>query len=77
MIISVRFGFYKKKITKSIFFLKNRNRTETGSNRPVSVRFFRTKTGSNRFGSVFSVWLDFGRFGLVFFGLGLVRFFWF
>jgi len=73
-----RFGLvFIKKITKSNFFFKNRNRTETGSNRPVSVRFFRTKTGSNWFGSVFLVWLDFGRFDLVFFGLGLVRFFWF
>jgi hypothetical protein len=43
--------FLLKKIIKSIFFLK----TETGSNRPVSVQFFRTKTGSNRFGSVFPV----------------------
>jgi hypothetical protein len=35
---------------------------KTGSNRPVSVRsvrFFRAKTGSNWFGSVFSVWLGF------------------
>jgi hypothetical protein len=39
-----------------------KKKTETGSNRPVSVRFgsvFRTKTGSNRFGFVFSVWLGF------------------
>jgi hypothetical protein len=51
---------------------KKRNRTETGSNRLVSVRFgfFREKTGSNRFGSVFSVWLGFFRFGSV-----LARFF--
>jgi hypothetical protein len=35
-----------------------------------SVWFFMTKTGSNRFGLVFSVWLDFGS---VF--SGLVRFF--
>jgi len=54
-----------------------------------SVRFFRTKTGSNRFGSVFSVlawffpvWLGFGSVWLGFFpiwhglfsGLGSVRF---
>jgi len=43
-----------------------------------SVRFFRTKTGSNRFGSVFSVWLGLLGFGSVFFqfffSLGLVRF---
>ena len=28
-----------KEITKLIFLKKNQNRTETGSNRPVSVRF--------------------------------------
>jgi hypothetical protein len=38
------------------------------------VRFFRTKTGSNRFGSVFSVWLGFSQFGSVFFSLGSVQF---
>jgi len=64
--------FLSKKVTKPNFFLKkNRNQTETGSNRPVSVRFFRAKTGSNRFGSVFSVLARFfpvlARFGLVFF----------
>jgi len=74
---SVRFGFYKKKITKLNFFLKKKTRTETGSNRPVSVRFFREKNrfkpvwlGFFRFGSVFSVWLGFfglARFGSVFF----------
>ena len=49
-----------------------------------SVRFFRTKTGSNRFGSVFSVWLGLLGFGSVFFQFfsawvwfGSVRFFWF
>jgi hypothetical protein len=70
--------FIKKKITKPNFFFK---KTKTGSNRPVSVRFFRTKTGSTGlaqfflFGSVFSglarffsVWLD---FGLVFFPVWL------
>jgi len=65
--------FLLKKIIKLNFFKKNRNQTEIGSNRPVSVRFFRTKTGSNRFGSVsarffagltwfFSVWVRFGFF---------------
>jgi len=66
-----RFGsvFIKKKQPNRIFFFekKNRNRTETGSNRPVSVRFFRAKTvrffwfwlGFLCFGSVFSVWLGF------------------
>ena len=63
---SVRFGFYKKKIIKPKFFKK---KTETGSNRPVSVlfgRFFRAKTGSNRFGLVFPIWLGFLGFGSVF-----------
>ena len=76
----------------SVWFLsKNKNqikiflkkKTETGSNRPVSVRFFRTKTSSNRFGSVFPVWLGFlgfFQFGSVFFWFwlgfsGLARFF--
>jgi len=60
--------FLSKKVTKPNFFLK---KTETGSNRPVSVRFFRAKpvqTGLARFfrfGSVFSG----------FFGSGSVRFF--
>jgi len=47
--------FLLKKIIKLRFFLK---KTETGSNRPVLIRFgsvFKIKTGSNRFGSVFSV----------------------
>jgi len=66
-----RFGFYQKKVTKPIFFKTpkaNRNRfkpTDFGS-----VWFFRTKTGSNRFGSVFSVWLGFGSV-LAWFWLGL------
>jgi hypothetical protein len=62
--------FLTKKVTKPkfIFFKK----TETGSNKPVSVRlgsFFRAKTGLARFfwfglvlarfGSGFSVWLGF------------------
>jgi hypothetical protein len=56
-------------------FLKKRNKTETGSNRPVLVRFFRIKTGLNRFGLVlarfFLVWLGF--FGLArFFPVGSV-----
>jgi len=85
-----RFGsvFIKKNNQTEIIFFKkkNRNRTETGSNRPVSVRFFRAKTGSNRFwlgffrfDSVFSVLARFFRFGSVFFrffvGFGSVRFF--
>jgi hypothetical protein len=39
-----------------------------------SIRFFRTKTSSNRLGSVFPVWLGFLGFVSVFFGLGSVRF---
>ena len=95
MIIFGSVWFLSKKVTKPKFFFlkkKKRNRTETGSNRLVSVRFgfFRAKTGSNRFGSVFpvlarffSVWLGFfglARFWLGFssltrFWLGLARFF--
>ena len=66
-LFSVRFGFYQKKVTKPNFFKK----TKTGSNRLVSVRFFWTKTGSTRFGLVFSVWLVF----FFQFGFGSVRFF--
>jgi hypothetical protein len=36
--------------------------------------FFRTKTGSNRFGSVFPVWLGFSGLTRFFSGLGSVRF---
>ena len=67
--------FIKKNNQTKFIFKKNRNQTETGSNRLVSVRFFRTKISSNRFGSVFSVWLGFFQFFL--FGFGSVRFFWF
>jgi hypothetical protein len=65
-----RFGsvFIKKSNQIEFFFKKNRNRTKTGSNRPVSVRFnFLEKkpvqTGLARF---FPVWLGF--FGSVRFG---------
>jgi hypothetical protein len=71
--------FLSKKVTKlKIFFLKkNRNRVKpTGFG---SVWFFRAKTGSNRFGSVFPIlarfsrfWLGFFRFWLGFFRFGLV-----
>jgi hypothetical protein len=59
-----------------LVFIKKNNqteikKTETGSNRPVSVRFFRTKTGSNQFGSVLA---RFFRFGLVFSGFFLFGF---
>jgi hypothetical protein len=67
------FGFYSKKITK----LKLKKKTETGSNRPVSVWF--GFLGQNRFGSVFlfgsvfPVWVGFFQFGFgsVFLVLGL------
>jgi len=54
-----------KKITKPNFFKKNRNRTETGSNRPVLVRFGFLE--QNRF------WLGF--FGSAWFWHGLAWFF--
>jgi len=63
-----RFGFYKKKVTKPNFFFK---KNETGSNRPVSVWFFRTKPGSNWFGLVFSGLVWFFLFGSVFSVSGL------
>ena len=60
--------FIKTKVIKLNFFLKNQNRFKPTSF--GSVRFvFRIKTGSNRFGSVFSVRLGFGS---VFSGLGSV-----
>jgi len=81
--------FLSKKVTKpKLFFLKkkpNRNRVKpTGFG---SVRFFRAKTSSNRFGSVFLVLARFSRFWLGFsvwlgfflvfcwFRFGSVRFF--
>ena len=74
MIIFGSVRFLSKKVTKPKFFFfekKNRNRTETGSNRPVSVRFFRAKTGLTRF---FRFWLGFLGFGSVFSGFGSVFF---
>jgi len=72
-----RFGsvFIKKSNQIEFFKKKNRNRTQTGSNRPVSVRFnFLEKkpvqTGLARF---FLVWLGFFPVWLGFFGS--VRFF--
>ena len=64
-----RFGsvFIKKNNQTEIFFLKKK--TETESNRSVSVRFFRAKTGLARF---FQFWLDFLGFGSVFSGFGSV-----
>jgi len=59
---------YIKKVIKLIFKKKNQNRFKPTSF--GSVRFvFRTKTDSNRFGSVFSVRLGFGS---VFSSLGSV-----
>jgi hypothetical protein len=76
--------FLSKKVSKTSFFKKNRNRFKStwfGSiilgKKPIQTvlaRFF-------QFGLVFSSLAQFFRFGLVFFrvffGLGLVRFFWF
>jgi hypothetical protein len=76
--------FLSKKVTKTSFFKKNRNRFKSTCFGSIILG---KKTDSNCFGSVFPVWLGFSslaqffRFGLVFFwvffGLGLVRFFWF
>jgi hypothetical protein len=61
--------FLLKKIIKLNYFFK---KIKIGLNRPVSILFFRTKTGSNWFGSVFFL---FGSgFFQVFFGLSSVRF---
>jgi hypothetical protein len=74
-----RFGsvFINKSNQTEFFFFEKK--TETGSNRPVSVRFFMAKTGSNQFGSVFSVfsvWLGFfSGFLSVSVRFGSVRFF--
>jgi len=73
----------------SVFYKKSNQielkKKQTGSNRPVSVRFFRTKTSLAQFfsgsvwffwfGLVFLVWLGFFWFGSIFFGLGSVWFF--
>jgi hypothetical protein len=70
--------FLLKKITKpKLFFLKkNPKLGQTDRFRFGSVQFFRAKTGSNRFGSVFPVWLGFGSVFFWFFvGFGSVRFF--
>jgi hypothetical protein len=78
--------FLSKKVTKpKLFFFEkkpkpNRNRVKPTGFGSVRFGFFRAKTGSNRFGSVFPVlarfsrfWLGFSGFGSVFFGLA--RFF--
>jgi hypothetical protein len=65
--------FLSKKITKpKFFFVKKKPKPNQNRVKPTgfgSVRFFRAKTGSNRFGSVFPV---LARFFPV-----LARFFWF
>jgi len=67
MIRGIHGSVFIKKITKPNLKKKtkpNRNRFKpTGFG---SVWFFRAKTGSNRFGSGFSVWLGFFWFGSVF-----------
>ena len=59
-----RFGsVFIKKITKLKYFFfekKNRNRVKPTGFGSVRFGFFRAKTGSNRFGSVFSVFSGFG-----------------
>jgi hypothetical protein len=59
---SVRFGsvFIKKSNQTEFFFLKKPKPVQTDWFR---LGFFRAKTGSNRFGLVFSVWLGFFPFG--------------
>jgi hypothetical protein len=61
-----------KKNNQTKFFLKKPKLVQTDRFQFGLVWFFRTKTGSNRFGLVFSVWLG---FFLVWLGFGLV--FWF
>jgi hypothetical protein len=68
-VFTVRFGsVFIKKSNQTEFLFLFFKKTETGSNRLVSVRFFRAKTGSNRFGSVLV------QFGSVFFPVFSVRF---
>ena len=89
---TVRFGsVFIKKSNQTEFFLKKKPKpVQTDRFRLGSVRFFREKTGSNRFGLIFPVWLGlawffgltrffrFGsvlaRFGSVFFRFGSARF---
>jgi len=62
-----RFGsvFIKKSNQTEIFFFEKKNRNRVKPTGFGSV-FFRAKTGSNRFGSVFPVLARFFRFGSVF-----------
>jgi len=64
VIIFCSVWFLSKKVTK-LKFKKKKNRTETGSNRPVSVRF----------GSVWFFWTKPVQTGLAWFFSGLAWFF--
>jgi hypothetical protein len=58
-----------KKNNQTEFFLKKKPKPNRNRVKPTgfgSVQFFREKTGSNRFGSVFRFWLGFLGFGSVF-----------
>ena len=78
MIIFGSVRFLSKKVTKpKFFFLKkkpkpNQNRVKPTGFGSVWFGFFRAKTGSNRFGSVFPVLARFSRFWLGFLGFGSV-----
>ena len=75
-----RFGLvFIKKSNQTDFFFETKNRNRVKPTGFGAVRFFRAKTGSNRFGSVFPVlaqfsrfWLGFFQFWLGFLGFGLV-----
>jgi hypothetical protein len=74
--------FIKKSNQTEFCFLKKKPKPNRNRVKPTgfgSVRFFRAKTGSNRFGSVFPVWLGFSGLARFFFrffvGFGSVRFF--
>ena len=66
-----RFGsvFINKSNQTEIFFFEKKTETEPKPGQTDRFRFgfFMAKTGSNRFGSVFSVLARFFRFGSVFF----------
>jgi hypothetical protein len=77
-----RFGsvLIKKSNQTEIFFFEKKNRNRVKPTGFGSVRFFRAKTSSNQFGSVFPVLARFSRFwlgfsGLARFWLSLARFF--
>ena len=78
MIIFGSVRFLSKKIIKpNFFFWKKKPKPNRNRVKPAcfgSVRFFRAKTGSNRFGSVFPVLARFSWFWLCFFPV-LARFF--